>query len=279
VKGPRKRKGPDPNRPPGRRRPVRGPWEPFGPTDLTQLDAAKAQTAAEKLKVRIEKARLELEKYRRGPDRPAPPHFPGAPDVPPDTTPPHAPYPVRRADALVPFLLIRSYVGDVGARPFGPEVWNNTSPDIVVTEPLPAGAPPEPQVRDRAGFLDPGFAARILQRLPAGPTVDVWVHAWNLGRAPAFGVRVRARAFGSGNNIPMDWFLGGRRVDLGPRDSETSHLLVRIGPWDTPNGAMAGIIATAECITDVMTGSGPYIYQDRHWASKIWGGGIPWAKP
>ena len=266
-------------RPPGPPRPVRGPWAPFGPTDLTQLDEAKVQAEAEKLKMQIEKARLRLEEYRRGPERPAPPHFPGAPDVPPDQTPPRAPYLVNRADALVPFLLIRSYVGDVGARPFRPGIWNSASPDVIITQPVPAGASPEPQVRDRAGFLDPAFAARILPLLPVDSTVDVWIHVWNLGRAPAFGVRVRAWAFGTGNNNPFSGYLGGRRVDMGARDSETSHLLVRIGPWPTPNGSMGGVVANAECITDVSAGSLPHDITERHSASQIWSNGIRWKQP
>ena len=266
-------------RPLGPPPPAPGPWAPFGPTDLTQLDARKVQAGAEKLKVRIEEARLKLEEYRRGPKRTPPPHFPGAPDVPPDQPPPRAPYPVNRADALVPFLLIRSYVGDVGARPLAPDHWNNVSPDVVIAQPLPAGAPPEPPVRGRDEAQDPAFVARILTLLPIDTPVDVWIHVWNLGRAPAFGVRVRAWAYGTGNNNPFSGYLGGRRVDLGARDSETSHLLVRVGRWPTPNGSLGGVVANAECITDVSTGSVPRDSDDRHVAGQAWQNGVRWAQP
>jgi hypothetical protein len=266
-------------RPPWPRRPDPGPWTPFGPTDLTQLDARKVQAGAEKLKVRIEEARLKLEEYRRGPAPPAPPHFPGAPDVLPDQAPPRAPYPVNRADALVPFLLIRSYVGDVGARPLAPDHWNNVSPDVIITQPMAAPAPPEPPVRGRDEAQDPAFVARILPLLPIDTIVDVWIHVWNLGRAPAFGVRVRAWAFGTGNNDPFSGFLGGRRIDLGARDSETSHVLVRVGQWPTPNGWMGGVVANAECITDVSTGSVPHDLGDRHFAGQIWANGARWKQP
>jgi hypothetical protein len=266
-------------RPPGPQQPVPGPWAPFGPTDLTQLDARKVQAGAEKLKIRIEDVRVKLEDYRRGPKRPVPPHFPGAPDVPPDQSPPRPLYPVDRADALVPFLLIRSYVGDVGARPLAPDHWNNVSPDVIIAQPLPAGAPPDLPVRGRGEAQDPAFVARILTLLPIDMPVDVWIHVWNLGRAPAFGVRVRAWAWGTGNNNPFSGFLGGRRVDLGARDSETSHLLVRVGQWPTPNGTMGGVAANAECITDVSTGSPPRDLGDRHFAGQIWANGARWKQP
>jgi hypothetical protein len=160
-----------------------------------------------------------------------------------------------------------------------PGIWNSISPDVVITQPLPVGAAPEPQVRDRAGVLDAAFAARVLVLLPVAAPVDVWIHVWNLGRAAAFGVRVRAWAWGTGNNNPFSGYLGGRRVDLGARDTETSHLLVRIGSWPTPNGSMGGVVANAECITDVSTGALPHDVTDRHNASQVWANGIRWQQP
>ena len=84
---------------------------------------------------------------------------------------------------------------------------------------------------------------------------------------------------GTGNNNPFSGFLGGRRVDLGARDSETSHLLVRVGQWPTPNGTMGGVAANAESITDVSTGSQPRDLGDRHFAGQIWANGVRWKQP
>ena len=215
---------------------------------------------------RIEKSRLHIEKLRRGPRPP-----PGSDDA----VAPVAQFPVNRADALLPFLLIRTFTGDIGARPLDGSVWLQSSPDVMVATPLAAGSPPEPQVRGRAEATDPAFKSRIVRNLAIDTTYDVWIHVWNLGRAPAFGVRVRAWAWGTGSNNPFTGFVGGRRVDLGARDSDTSHLLVRIGPWTTPNGSLAGITTNAECITDVTTSAVPRDYQDRHNAARFWSGGIP----
>jgi hypothetical protein len=222
---------------------------------------------AEALKAKIEQTRLELEKRRR------PPRPPHGPDLPPDATP-HERYVVNRADTLMPFLLLRSFAGDIGARPFDTAIFPSASPDIIVTRHLPAGSPPEPDVRGREAARDPAFTRRIVQIIKRPATYDVWLHVWNLGRAPAFGVRLRVWGL-TISGQPHQGFLAGRSLDLGARDSETSHLLVKMGPWTTPSGPVAGLLATAECITDVLTGAYPHDFTDRHNAQRLWNAGKP----
>jgi hypothetical protein len=224
------------------------PWSPFGPTDFTSLDEPGVTAAAEALRQSLVKTREAVEKIRRG----------GAPPEPPDDRHPPVTTPPKRADELKPFLLIRTFRGDAGARPLDlarfPEMASHQSPDILMTTP----ATNDPVVVGRDAF-NTMLRGRIVWDTPPGHTFDVWVHVWNLGRAPAFGVRVRAWA--------VDWptgtrrYLGGRRIDLGDRTSETSHLVVKIGPWVM--GATEHLLAVAESIADVSNDTRDWS-QDRH---------------
>jgi hypothetical protein len=196
----------------------------FGPDDDSTLDSQKAKAIsdkAEKIKDKLLSQYKELEKMRHG----------GAQE--------HVP--VSRADGLWPFLLIRSFPGDIGARPMQIPVHLN-SPDIILTVNNPSYLPTIIG-RDEIGtFLQNN---KIIPRWSgARPDTAVWVHVWNLGRAPAHGVRVRAWCFGG--------FIGGRQFDLGGRTSSTSHLIVRVGSLD-PGLILppVRIHATAECMSDV----------------------------
>jgi hypothetical protein len=177
-----------------------------------------------------------------------------------------------RADGLWPFLLIRSTLGDDGARPM---LVPDHSPDILFTE-VPTPQPGAPDDRVRGRNEHPGDTEYPLTDRP----YDVWVHVWNLGRTAAYGVRVRAWAHGQHDPVP-GLFLGGWQLDLGDRASKDSHVLVKIGRW-TPNNwgytvrgpqipgsvGFSWIYATAECITDVANGS--FVPgQDRHTASRF----------
>ncbi len=165
--------------------------------------------------------------------------------------------PVPRAEGLWPFLLIRSVAGDIGARPM-PLDPHLDSPDIILTAPNPSYTLTVVGRDEIAAFLQNN---QIVPRY-AGPrpNATVWVHVWNLGRAPAHGVRVRAWCHNR--------FIGGRQIDLGDRTSATSHLIVKVGSLGP------GIIvppvtihATAECLSDAAFVRDPS--RDRHTAGAI----------
>lgn len=266
--------------------PPLGPWAPFAPSDQTPLDAPAVVAGAEALRTRLEGLRATIEKVRRA----------GAPGPSGDRDHPHPGTPPSRAEEMMPFLLIRTYPGDIGARPIVgvPLSQKYPNPDILLALPPPAGSPPEPTVRDRAQFLDPAFQARLQARplQQATTTYDVWVHVWNLGRAPAFGVRVRAW-IQRGMDPPPGEFIGGRRIDLGDRTQPTAHRVVRVGQvsfaWEDAN-----IWANAESITDVSLGTtadalrspAPWgvkddPYKDRHTSFRnvLAAGASPWPLP
>lgn len=249
-------------------------WAPFGPSDNSRLDARTADSivaTAQKMRERLLAARVDALTKLRGP-KPEPPPDPHK-DKPQDR--PHDPPPdvpeSTRADSFWPFLLIRGELGDFGARP---AILQDFSPDILFTEPGPAN---EPELMGRKQF-----AMKTAAATDQGKPCDVWVHVWNLGRAPAYGVRVRAWARGPWDQLPGK-FLGGKRFDLGDRESDTSHLIVKIGSWvpqqesylNLPLGfyipgriAVTWIYATAECITDVANGS-LISGEDRHTAIRM----------
>jgi hypothetical protein len=80
-----------------------------------------------------------------------------------------------RKNEFLPYLLVRAASGDRGGRPFGGVFWE--SPDILVLPDQEAeSAPPMP--------LGAGGTAR------ASVPNTLYAHVWNLGRAPAFRVRV-----------------------------------------------------------------------------------------
>jgi hypothetical protein len=157
--------------------------------------------------------------------------------------------PRRRTQTLFPYLLIRAFPGDRGARQ--PPLWPPTvcweSCDLHL---LPAGG----------GSFD--FGRTVLQPV-AGQAYRVFVHAWNLGRFAAYGVRLRAwwvePGFFNGTSDPryQPHFIGGAYVDLGDRDSRESHRLVEIQPaWTVVmnNDAHECLMATIECAADPWDG-------------------------
>jgi hypothetical protein len=232
---------------------------PFGPGDQTNLDnIKKIIDEAKRLKDRLVSEQARLEKIRYG-------HVLNHGDGP-NTKP----FPVSsvdglsRADSLLPFLLIRSFCGDIGARPV-PQAQPISSPDIIVA--LPKNPGYQPTVLGRDDMKDFLSQHTIVNDIVQGNTYDIWVHVWNLGRAPAHGVRISALINGMVGRVP----LGGRILDLGDRTSSTSHLVVKVGSWSTGKASVHGvhplpdpteIKATAECILDpavVRDGS-----KDRH---------------
>ena len=249
--GPRPGPGPGPFRPPI-------PWTPFGPGDTAAPDTPGILARVAKTRTALEAAQVKLTRLRHGPG--------------PDGTDPRV-RPVSRADGLWPFLVIRSYLGDVGARPIdtpsAPEIGHGEfgSPDIVVT----TIDPTDKQVLGRDGVAALHSQNRIRKVMNYDTTYTIWVHVWNLGLAPAHGVRVRAWGFanapdGSFTNSPPKVFLGGTEIDLGDRTSEDAHLLVRTGTWLVPAALGprwgGGIQVVAESMSDVMEPANPLV--DRH---------------
>jgi len=162
-----------------------------------------------------------------------------------------------RAQGLWPFLLIRSFPGDFGARPAQvPDM--NHSPDIFL---IHSNSENAPTVVTREGM--PELQRRKTIIVWQDWKFDVLVHVWNLGRTTANGVRIRVWVRDPAGGIE---FIGGHQLDLGDRASTNSHLAVKVGTWTansiTGIAQQREIIATAECIVDVATGA----TQDRHTA-------------
>jgi hypothetical protein len=226
------------------------PWTPFGPGDNAAPDIAQIQRQASKARAAIQAAQVELTRLAHGPG--------------PDGTPPQV-VEVSRADGLWPYLVIRSYPGDIGSRPFDAaaayavDLAQFYSPDILV---VPAAPPTSPNEVDRAGMN--ALSDRQEFRLRSGLDYDIWVHVWNLGRTPALGVRLRVFV------NPLGQFVAGRQLDLGDRLSETSHRCVRVGTYHAAPGAGGArdetFLAIAECLSDVATVDGNYAI-DRHVAT------------
>ncbi len=226
------------------------PWTPFGPGDNVPLDAPSVVAQAEALRADLIKTRNKLERLRRR-------------GAPPDDREPPRPFTGPRSNLMLPYLLIRTRVGDTGARPIVVPPTTDyyayyQSPDIILTTPSTT----DPPAVGRGDF-DTKLRGRIVGVLDQNRSYDVWVHVWNLGYAPAYGVRVRAWRRPSGVAGP-GIFIGGRQLDLGDRNSSNSHLVVKLGSWASESGA---IVATAECIADTCNGSHDWS-QDRHTATR-----------
>jgi len=234
-----------PDRPP---RIVIPSWTPFGPGDNTPLDAASVVAHAEALKANLTRTRDRLIRQQRK-------------GAPPDDREPPRPFTGRRSNLLLPYLLIRTMAGDTGARPLPADfqiIDRHQSPDIILT----TQSTTDPPVVGRGEF-DRALRGRIVGLLDQGRRYDVWVHVWNLGHAPAYGVRVRA--WHSGPAGPRATYIGGRQLDLGERNSSASHLVVKLGSWQPEDGGT--IVATAECIADTCNGTHDWS-QDRHTAQR-----------
>lgn len=241
---------------------------PFGPDDHSELDARQleGQLASARTALQSVQHKLTQMRYRPGPDK-------RVAEV----------REITRVDGQWPFLLIRSYPGDVGKRPVtpsdvAPNWWIGTSPDIIVTEP---GPPDRPKIVDRGPDMD-ALKSREQAVLRIGWTYDVWVHVWNLGQGPASGVRVRVRRQGaSDDNVPgapSAEFLGGAVLDLGDRLSERAHRLVKATTFTLPtvDAQFYGdfdyfrgfLVATVDTLSDPSSGN-LTLGADRHTAYRF----------
>jgi hypothetical protein len=252
--------GPRPPRPPI-------PWTPFGPGDNATPDVAEIAARAAHTRTVLEKLQRELTGMRHGPG--------------PDGTPPVV-REVTRADGLWPYLVIRTYPGDLGGG--RPLTYTQVPPpyDVLVNSPdviiVPAGPAGEPQEAGRSEI--DGIIARKPAKLAIAAPYDVWAHVWNLGRFQATGVRVRAQlAVAPGTNtwvgvVPPPRSIGGLTIDLGGRESDTAHRMLKVGSFTTedlgPDWYYIAVSVTAESLADPATE--PIVWSvwgaDRHTAHR-----------
>lgn len=124
--------------------------------------------------------------------------------------------PPPRKDSYLPYLVVRANPGDRGQRPLpnGTVFWE--SPDIFVIPNQSADTAPDMP-------SNPGGVAQ------AGVPNTVFAHVWNLGRGPAFDVRVEFYWFNPTLGIEESDanLIGFTYVSLGNRNSMKSHALVR----------------------------------------------------
>lgn len=109
-----------------------------------------------------------------------------------------------RKNEFLPYLLVRTAAGDRGARPFNGVFWE--SPDIFVVPDQEAGSAP----------LNPPTTAGIAK---ANAPNTLYAHIWNLGKAPAYRVRVEFWWFNPSLGISRasGHLIGATWVDLANR--------------------------------------------------------------
>ncbi len=110
----------------------------------------------------------------------------------------------KRKDEYLPYLVIRAQSNDTGNRPFSGVFWE--SPDIGVLPGLEA---------DMAPLMPADMGGVAL----AGQPNTLYAHIWNLGKAPAYRVRVEFYWFDPSLGISRSdaHFLGAAWVDLADR--------------------------------------------------------------
>ena len=119
-----------------------------------------------------------------------------------------------RKNEFLPYLVVRAFGGDHGARGISVPFWE--SPDIFVAPNLAADAAP----------LIPTTRTGLAQ---AGAANTLWAHVWNLGRAPVFNARVEFYWFDPSLGFSSDsaHLIGVAHVDLGDRTSGRAHTIVK----------------------------------------------------
>lgn len=174
-----------------------------------------------------------------------------------DTPPP-------RKDSYLPYLVVRANPADHGQRPLpnGTVFWE--SPDIFVM-------PNQPVVGA------PGVPTNLGGMAQAGAPNTIFAHVWNLGRGPAFDVRVEFYWFnptlgieGSDANL-----IGFTYVTLGNRNSTKSHAVVRCPvdwiPTFLNNGHECLVVRAYAPISDPLDAVGSFPWsasQNRHVAQR-----------
>jgi hypothetical protein len=167
--------------------------------------------------------------------------------------------PKKRQDGIWPYLLIRAYSNDHGVRQPPPNpFWE--SPDIIV---VPG------QVTNFDG------SQSTLHPSPNVPHT-IFVRVWNLGRLPAFGVRLRVYwanpsfSFNDPTSPGYPHFIGGAYLNLSSRYQFDSHIVSRISaPWIPiiENDGHECLLAKVDCFAD-RTGPDFNANTDRHVGQK-----------
>lgn len=160
-----------------------------------------------------------------------------------------------RKDEYLPYLVVRAFAGDRGARAISVPSWE--SPDVFVAPNLAADlAPPVPTTRG-------GLAQ-------AGAPNTLWAHVWNLGRAPVFNARVEFYWFDPtlGFSAAAANLIGVEYVDLGDRTSGKAHTIVKCPNSWVPSFINGGheclVVRLFEPLTDPI-GPNPWAaWDDRH---------------
>jgi hypothetical protein len=163
-----------------------------------------------------------------------------------------------RQDGFWPYLLIRAFRDDRGARPVNPGL----SPDIMVAEGFP---------------VPPANWFTSFCHMDSPKTIHVRV--WNLGQLAAFGVALRVYSgwssdvSGSFQNYHL---IGGTYLNLHDRTSRSCTQLVQLPvPWVpgqniSPTAQSWGLLAIATAVTDPADSVPPAVvdlHNDRHVAS------------
>lgn len=155
----------------------------------------------------------------------------------------------HKGPPFMPFLLIRTMVGDKGARPLDPSIPVWESPDIWTWQGSPASAPD----------LPPNVGGTVV----AGSPNTVYAHVWNLGRAPIGGCLVEWFWFNPsfGFNSVGAHAIGQTTVDLSPRGYPGCHKLVKCpGAW-VPVMENQG----HECVVARVSGLGDPLVSVNNW--------------
>lgn len=160
---------------------------------------------------------------------------------------------------VFPFLLIRGYAGDVGARPLPSTQPSWESPDLLVME--------------GTGAFD---RTKCTLSPVAGNVYTVFVHVWNLGHSPVYGAQVQATWVEPGFFNPATQGsytphpIGATYVDLEAAGQPGCHKLVPIPtPWTVvpDNDGHECLLASVHHPLDPWSGSLDAI-ADRHVAQR-----------
>ncbi|HEX8106208.1 MAG TPA: hypothetical protein VF516_00710 [Kofleriaceae bacterium] len=163
-----------------------------------------------------------------------------------------------RAQQFLPYVMVRSTVGDHGNRPINVPFWE--SPDIWTAPGDPSTSPAIP--------ASPGGTVH------AGVANTVYAHVWNLGRAPIAGVKVEFYWFNPSLGIDgaHAHLIGQARVDLAPRSSSACHKLVKCPRAWTPvleNNGHECLVVRVSAIGDSIGSSHPWdSWANRHVAQR-----------
>jgi hypothetical protein len=164
-------------------------------------------------------------------------------------------WPGFRNEMWLPYLFIRAYPGDTGARPVDGIFWE--SPDIYI---VPGVAP----------VAAPDVPAQLGESALAGQDNTVYAHVWNLGRGPAREVAVEYYWCDPilGFNPVGTTLIGTAFTTLGARGSGYCHAVVKCPTTWVPtfvNGGHECLLVRAwDVATDPMTTPEWDAAQNRH---------------